>query len=206
MRAAGAVTAAACATSGALRPLRGAAVGISATVLAVTGHVLAGGRPPAPTDLALLLAAAWAVATALGGRRWGLPSLLAVLAGAQVVLHVGLAGATPVGAAGAGRAMAGMAGMAGSGGAAHGPWMLLAHLAAALLTAVLLRRGEDWLWALLELVTRGRRAPAAPPVVRAGAPLPFDGTVLAPLPSPYRSSEPRRGPPRGPAATAPRHA
>ena len=41
--------------------------------------------------------------------------------------------------------------------------MLVGHTVAALLTALLLRRGEDWLWSLVALVTRAWR------VVRAAA-------------------------------------
>ena len=45
------------------------------------------------------------------------------------------------------------------------PWllMLVGHSVAALLTALLLQRGEDWLWSLVELLTRAWR------VVRAAA-------------------------------------
>jgi len=227
MRAAGEPTVAACATSGAVRSLRGAVVATSATLLAVLGHVLAGGLAPAPAALALLLVAAWAVATALGGRRWRLPSLLAVLVGAQVLLHVGLAESSVTGPVGPGTGgmgatgrMAGMGGMAGMGmagmpgaptaasGAGHGSWMLLAHMAAALLSALLLRRGEDGLWVLLELLTGGWRVPGDRSAVPVGPRrLRVDGTVLAPPSPSHRSSEPRRGPPdRRPVPAALAHA
>jgi hypothetical protein len=50
----------------------------------------------------------------------------------------------------------------GSGMPAHsGLLMLLGHSLAAVLTAWLLRRGEDWLWSLVALLTRAWRVVSA---------------------------------------------
>jgi len=132
--------------------VRGAAVGAVATGLAWAAHVWAGGAPP---ELSLLLAAATGVAgcsVVLSRYRWTVPRLLALLLVVQVLLHWLFDQAAPavlVHPAGhpAGHLPAGLT----SPDAADGS-MTVAHVLAAVTTAWLLARGEDWLWLLLELL------------------------------------------------------
>jgi hypothetical protein len=86
------------------------------------------------------------VSVALSQARWSLPSLLVVLAAAQVCCHLALAGPGPT---------------------AEGvSWsMLAAHSVAAFLTACLLHRGEDACWWLADCVARPVRAVRAASVI-----------------------------------------
>ena len=80
------------------------------------------------------------------------------------------------------------------------PWllMLVGHGVAALMTALLLRRGEDWLWGLVELLARAWRVvrvAAAEPVAAAGQrAMPRSGGVPAVL-ALLEHAVARRGPP-----------
>jgi hypothetical protein len=164
-------------TGGIGRWLRGTAVGLCATALATAGHALEGGPAPAvPVTIALAVLAVL-VSVGLSRGRWGLGSLLVVLSAAQMVFHVALAG----------------------GVADTGPsWSMLAgHSAAALITAVVLHRGEDACWRVADIVARPARAlrvvsvaPGFAPVVRGFA---YGGTRRPRLCLVYAA--PRRGPP-----------
>jgi hypothetical protein len=158
--------------------------------LAVAGHVVGGGSLP-PATSATLLGLSVAGSVALSGRRWTFSALAAVLLGVQLVCHVALAGqATAANLTDHNHH------------AAHGTSasMLVAHVLAALGTAVLLRRGESWCWRLVALL--GRPAQVARlfstrPVLR-----PVARLVPAPdsAPALLRSllladAQPRRGPP-----------
>lgn len=149
--------------------LRGLVVAAFAVLVALTAHVVGGGAVPGPLGLAFPLLLTWVLTSALIGTRPRLlPTILAALA-AQGVFHLtfslGSLGSTSSGAAGAGSASptghAGHAGHAGhsvegmratleSAGAevlhaghADSGWpMLVAHLAAAALTAAALYRSE----------------------------------------------------------------
>jgi hypothetical protein len=131
-------------TSGVLRVARGAFVGVTAMGLSVGGHLVAGGSLPAPTGAATLLALAVSGGVACSGRRWTLSALVSVLLGVQVVCHVALAGHAGSHLADAHQQ------------AAHGmsAAMVLAHVLAAIATAVLLSRGESWCWRLVALLSR----------------------------------------------------
>ena len=137
---------------GVLRSVRAAVVGLSASGLALLGHLAAGGTAPPPGQLVLAVVAVLVVSLALSARRWTIGPLLAVLLGSQALFHVAFSGPGATHVHG-GQHMAGASAMPGH------PWllMLVGHGVAALLTALLLRRGEDWLWGLVALLTRAWR-------------------------------------------------
>jgi hypothetical protein len=171
-------------TSGWLRVARGAVVGLTAMGLSVGGHVVGGGSLPTSTTAAVLLGLAISGSVALSGRRWTFTALTSVLLGVQVVCHVALAGHS------------------GSHNHQHGvsASMVVAHVLAALVTAVALSRGESWCWQLVALLGRpvhvarvfsarthpGPGAPSLPPAVGSLAVL--RSLLLA-------DAQPRRGPP-----------
>ena len=132
--------------------VRAEVVGLSASGLALLGHLAARGPTPPPGQLVLVVLAVLLVSLALSVRRWTVGPLLAVLLGSQVLFHVAFSGA------GAGHIHGGQHVAGGSAMPGH-PWllMLVGHGVAALLTALLLRRGEDWLWGLVELLARAWR-------------------------------------------------
>jgi hypothetical protein len=132
----------------ALRGLRGSVVGLSAAGLGVAGHAMAGGMLPSGPMLAVATAGLVLLGVAMSARAWGLPSLLTVLVGAQLAFHVAMAGTSHA------HAMAGMSHQ----GTVPGLEMAGAHLLAAVITAVLLLRGERWCEALIELLRRPLRA------------------------------------------------
>jgi hypothetical protein len=197
-------------TSGALRWVRGVVVGGAATGVAWAGHVTAGAparaHPTGPVQL-VLAAVAVVLGVALSRRRWTTPSLLVMLLGAQLAWHElfsllpagghhggpGLSG--PAGAP----AMAGMPGMPAMAPVGGPPgWLMpVMHVVAAVLTALLLQRGEGWCWWLLTLLVRPARRllPAVSSPAWAGT----TGLVLRTLSLrvlvPQPGSQPRRGPP-----------
>jgi hypothetical protein len=130
-------------TSGLLRVARGATVGMTAMGLAVAGHLAGGGRLPTSTIAVTLLCLSLAGTVALSGRRWTVSALVTVLLGVQVVYHVALANhPSTVGMAHEHTAHS----MSAS--------MVLAHVLAAGVTALLLSRGESWCWRLVALLGR----------------------------------------------------
>jgi hypothetical protein len=173
-----------------LRWLRGSAVGAASVALATSGHVLGGGAVPAATVL-LLSAGAMLLSVALSNRRWTLAPLLVVLLGTQVVCHVLLGGH---GAGGA--SLHHPAVTAGAAGSPAGA-MLAAHVAAALLTAWLLRCGDDCCARLVELlaVTWRVASAARPTTLRrpqlSAAPV----AAAAPTMRELEHAVARRGPP-----------
>lgn len=184
----GAAAASAPPTSGALRWLRGATVGLVATGLALAGHALGGGAAPAAGPLSMIALAAVLGSVALSGQRWSATALLGVLLGVQLAAHV-------VFAAGAAAAVP----MHHAPLAVHGLPMLAGHLAAAVLTALLLRRGETWCWRVTGLLSRPVRATRAldVPVMPWR---PASGRRIADRVAVLRScrlawAQPRRGPP-----------
>ena len=125
-------------TGGFGRWLRGSAVGLCATALAAAGHALEGGPAPSVPVTASLAVVAVLLSVALSRVRWDVGPLLVVLTAAQLVFHVGLAG-----------------GVLDSGTR----WSMVAgHGAAALITALLLRRGEDACWQVADIMARPDRA------------------------------------------------
>ena len=133
-----------------LRGLRGSVVGLSAAGLGLVGHTMAGGALPSAGVVALASAGLVLLGIAMSGREWGLPSLLTVLVGAQLAFHVVLAG-------GAQAQMHAMPGMS-QPGMVPGVAMTGTHVAVAVVAALLLRRGELWCHALVELLGRPVRA------------------------------------------------
>jgi hypothetical protein len=133
--AAGPVARAAPPVAGATRWVRGATVGWIASALSVGGHVLGAGGAPGLLPLTGLTSAAVLAAVALSGVRWRVASLLALLLGTQVVFHVVLAAAHAHPAVPAHSTH-----LAAAPGSVSGR-MLALHLAAAVVTALLLRCG-----------------------------------------------------------------
>jgi hypothetical protein len=160
--------------SGFLRGLRAACLGVVGLLLALVGHLAAGGVAPQPAVLLLLagllgVAGAWLTRVRLSPIRIGMS-----LAGMQVLLHevFMLSGApagclmtgvsTPAAARmGGGQPMLGCAvSMAHAGmgqpSALAAPAMVVAHVAATAVMAALLAHGEAVLWFLAECVRRPR--------------------------------------------------
>lgn len=197
---------------GGLRALRAAVLALVALGLAATAHALAGGELPSPWTLAMAMGPLAAGAAVLTRRQLRTPSLLGWLATTQLLLHGFFAAGSPAGDANAVVAGHGHAGAAASmplsGLPAAGPapgssdalalghsgtGMLVAHVAAALLTALALSHGERVLWLLWEWVRPalvGEPVPvvtvSAPPRIAAAAAFPW--LVALPTAAP-------RGPP-----------
>ena len=153
---------------GVLASVRASIVGLSASGLALLGHVAAGGAAPPAGQLTLAIGAVLVVSRALSVRRWTLGPLLAVLLGSQALFHVAFSGAGAAIHVHGGQHMASASSMPGHSGLP----MLVGHTVAALATALLLRRGEDWLWSLVALLARAWRVvcvAAEGPVARARA-------------------------------------
>ena len=179
-------------TRGATRLARAASFGVATLALAAGAHVAAGGGLPSMTILAILAVPVTMAAMALTGRRCGPVLLLASMAGAQVLLHETLEALTAqVPGDLAGQMSAASASAMGGHAMAHADgWsvtMTAAHVAATVVTALLLARGEQALWQLVSRLlptlpgdpvvvgSRPRRAPAlvsvpalAPSVVSGG--------------------------------------
>src|SRR4051794_3446199 len=175
-------------TTGPLRLVRGAVVGSSAVVLGAGGHALASGMTPTTSSLAMASVVAVLIGIAMSGRRWRLPSLIAVLAAAQLAFHV-LLGGTP-------HTMPGMHDPLGGGGSHHPFLMVLTHALAVIVSAALLERGEDWCWQLVELLTRPLRLTRLVPLV-AHAELSVVNEWTSPVGrrQVWLSSQQHRGPP-----------
>lgn len=205
------------------RLLRTTVIGATVLGLAAGAHVLAGGSLPTPGIMAALMALHILCSTVATTMRLGLPSMVGLLASSQLVLHQAFnsfsampAGTLPPGmndhplsADEQSAAMLQAAGAMGSGmgltqhGAALSGWMLPAHIAATLATAVLLTQGENALWALanwLHPLSRGADVALPLPAQQARPAVP-----PAPLPRlPWRNLRPdtRRGPPHSRATFA----
>lgn len=177
----------------------------------------AGGVAPSAGPLVLTCLVAVLVAIALSSSRWTLTPLLLMLLGAQFFLHVAFAAPVPSAVFGgsmahgqmgsamgadlpAGPSMTAMTGMTGMTGSGHHGWLMVGtHVLAAVVSALLLRRGEEWSWRLLDLVIgpiRGafalqlRRLPSPPR--RSPAPTSAVPVACSRL---LRDVQSRRGPP-----------
>jgi hypothetical protein len=141
---------------------RAAAFGVATLALAAGAHVAAGGALPSMTVFALLAIPVTMAALALTGRRCGAVLLLGSMAGAQALLHETLSALTahvPTDVAGQMSAASGSA-MSGHAMAQGDGWsltMTAAHVAASVVAALLLARGEQALWQLVS-----RLLPALP--------------------------------------------
>ena len=177
---------------------RALVLGVSAAALGVAAHGEAGGAVAA-TGPTLTVAVLVVLATALLGARPGAAGrTVGVLAAGQLALHLSLpAGHDAHGHHAVGGALGGAVG-----GAAHGPGMVLAHLAVAVLVGgalvradralaragrAALERGIATWWALLVGVPVPAR-PGPPPVRTAPA-------VPGPAARAAVGHHPRRGPP-----------
>jgi hypothetical protein len=136
-------------TEGVLRWARASVVGGVATGLSLLGHVSAGGSAPPAGWLLVLALVTLLVSAGLSGRRWTLGPLLGLLLGAQVAFHVAF-GSRSTGHVPGGQHLGHAAMVPGHSGVA----MLAGHALAALLTALLLRRGEDCAWRAVDLLAR----------------------------------------------------
>lgn len=162
--------------TGVLRAARTAVAVLAVLGVSAAAHQLGGGRVPGTLAL-LVLALLLAPPTWLAlGRRLSAPSLVALLGAGQGAVHLGLAAMTPgAGSAGAphlhdalptglaassSAATAPMAPMAGSGGP-----MLLAHVLATLVLAVVLARAEAALWHVVSSLLPRVVAPLRRPVL-----------------------------------------
>jgi hypothetical protein len=161
--------------------------------LATTGHVMISHAPVPPVAVGAGLAVLIAVATALGGAERSLATILAGLIGGQFMLHALFAAAQQ----GQNVPHGHPAPSAASGGTA----MVLAHVAAAAISAWWLRRGERAVWGLARRVAAAAVRPARallsapaplspPPRLHGGA-----TPALEPLRAVLRHAVVRRGPP-----------
>lgn len=138
------------------RSVLGAAFGVGAAGLAFGGHVLADGAPPGAAPLAAITLTAAVVGAGLSRRRWRLPSLLGALLVMQAAFHLALSGqgsSTHAGHAHAGHAR-GHTYVEQSAMAVPGWQMLAAHVAAVLVTALVIRRGAQICDRFAEVLTR----------------------------------------------------
>lgn len=150
---------------GLLRALRGGSLAVVSTVLALTAHGAGGGSAPS-TGLGLVATAALgAAATAVADRPASSRGMLVAVGAGQLVLHGLLAALSPA------------AHSHGTAAVAPGSAMLVAHTAAAVLTALLLARADAAVFAVARAV---------------GLVLPRATTVLAPPPAPLRFVFPPR--------------
>ncbi|MEP6980744.1 MAG: hypothetical protein ABJA16_08290 [Nakamurella sp.] len=134
-------------TDGCWRSVRTSAFVLVAAQIAVTGHVIGGGRP---TDLSLLVGMSALLIVSLrplAVRRYRFPTLLAAMAGTQLAFHLVLTVAA-----------AGHSGME----HIHPIRMLTFHAVAAVVSAALLAHGDRLLCALHGWLTR--RLPRLVPV------------------------------------------
>ena len=204
-------------TRGATRLARAAAFGVATLALAAGAHVAGGGGLPSMTILALLAVPVSVAAVALTGHRCGPVQLLAAMTVAQVLLHQTLMALTvqaPGGMAGpmppvSASAMGGhvMAQAEGWSVAVADGWsvtMTAAHVAATVVTALLLARGEQALWQLGQLVSRLLPVLPSEPIVVGRGCLQTPALVSVPglRPSVASSGLGLRGPPARFAAAA----
>lgn len=139
-------------TRGAWRRVRAALLTVTTLGLAVAAHAAGGGHLPTWWALVALAVPTTCVGVLVTARRLSGPVVLGVLGGGQLLLHLGLSALATghcgtlvanhhdvvVGACTAGEPHTTNA------------WMLTTHVVATLLTAVLLARGEQALWAVLD--------------------------------------------------------
>ncbi|MBO1766462.1 hypothetical protein [Allobranchiibius sp. GilTou38] len=142
-------------THGWLRSARAAVVAVTALGLAVGAHRVGGGTLPGAARCGWLALITFALCWACTSRRLGRAAIAGLLGGLQLALHVGLMvlGPPMAGPASAPMSMNGHAAAGPSPDLLHiGGWMLLAHVVATALTAVVLARGEQAVWFVARLV------------------------------------------------------
>jgi len=162
--------------------------------LAASAHTLGGGAPPGTLAGVVLALLVGPIAWWCTRRELGVLGLTGLLAGAQVLVHAGLSAMAPAaGTASAAHVHAALpAGLAGGPGTAaaqpsHGPGttMLLWHVVATVVTALLLARAEDVLWRVVRLllppVAASRSLPATARAVVAPVVVLRSGRSLRPV-------------------------
>ncbi|WP_346927559.1 hypothetical protein [uncultured Arthrobacter sp.] len=168
------------------RLLRASAVAAAVQFLAVWAHVLAGGQLPAAPVMTALTVLVLLVVVLL--TRWTMtaPILMGILASAQVLLHqafsvlsvTALPAAAPSlhlhGTVAGGPGRSEDSGLSGHVPADLDPPMLGLHIGATLVTALMLARGEEALWALAAWLRPLTGVPAVP--------APSPSAVAAPVP------------------------
>lgn len=165
-------------TCGWLRLARAAVVTITALGLGVGAHRIGGGVFPSPSHGVFLALATFTVCWACTSRCLGRAAIAVLLGLLQLSLHLGLMAMGPpmVGSS----AMPMPAGSGGSGLAHFGVswWMLLAHVTATALTAIVLARGEQAVWFIARQVRRFLPSPDGRALCPAGAQRPPAVQVL----------------------------
>ncbi len=192
---------------GAMRVIRGTAVGLAVIAVASLGHAAAGGTTHLQTAaFAVVAVLALLGGIALSGREWRLPRLLLTLGAAQLVIHLALSssGRHVTSVSGHDMPSDGMAGMATTtaepvASSSSGLVMLLAHAVAVVLTALLLRKCETWAAHVVEVLRTALRPHF--PLPRRLVPVPASPVRWALAPLVLREqllafSLTRRGPPR----------
>ncbi|MGH3355891.1 MAG: hypothetical protein ACRDOJ_08325 [Nocardioidaceae bacterium] len=134
-------------TAGVWRLLRGAVVAACATGLSLLGHVIGGGDVPSAFVLSSTALGVALVSVGLSRFSWTLPALVALLLSSQTLLHLVFGWADRPSVE---HHLHQHATDAAEATAAIGWSMSLGHAAAALATAVLLRRGESLLARVLD--------------------------------------------------------
>lgn len=162
--------------------VRAGALGGSAVALAAAAHALGGGSLPSPAVLIPSVGLVALVAVVLTERKVRFAPLIVVLGLEQLLLHVcfvlGSTGSSPGASVSAilgghhevaafavapdatgamTSTLGGLSALMPTGpmsGSMSGPAMVVAHLVATVLTAVLIARGEAWLWSLVSRLVR----------------------------------------------------
>ncbi len=164
------------------RVVRGVAAATVATALALLAHLAAGAPMPGWLGVVVPLMASTFAAVLVSRRRFSWTRLAVSAGAAQYLFHsLFVLGAMPVDLGGLGHAHHGHPAPGGAPGfelhdlhAGHGgPWMLLAHIAAAVLTTVLVQQGETIgqrlaTWGAMALRRLLGRIPQAPTGARGG--------------------------------------
>ncbi|MET0674113.1 MAG: hypothetical protein ABWY37_11535 [Microbacterium pygmaeum] len=145
-------------TARSLRAVRGVTAAAVATFLAAVSHTLGGGTAPSFPVIAAVALLAAPMATAIVGSRLALWRLAIAVALSQIAFHTAfsvVAGMSPTGSVTSmahDHTQAALSSAAPSMGATASPLMLLAHAIAAIVSIVILHRGERAARTLLRLV------------------------------------------------------
>lgn len=189
------------------RHLRGGIFALMAAQLAALGHLVGGGGLP-PASVVLIAGGLIALAAAgLARQRRGFGWIFGLLLLCQLLFHLLFSLSDPAGHSMAGHRTAAPTGAMATMAAPTpgdsmlllgGAQMMLFHLVAALLAALLLARGDRALFKLAELYRRVITAVGAPPMLRIKVPIRWSihrsARVMLPA-GPVLDRHPRRGPP-----------
>lgn len=142
------------------RFVRGWLTAFVAVLVAALSHVAGGGASPGPISLALAVAFAGMICVVLAGTTLSLPKLTASVVLSQVLFHAlfGLDGTSAATLSASGHHGSGVvvigatdsASAVAAAGVHDMGWMWIAHVVAALLTIIALRRGEQSFWSLVD--------------------------------------------------------